>query len=45
MWYDIFVATFYTVVCFLTLDPVYSVTLSVSNLVKSLGMLDVCTVL
>lgn len=39
MWYDIFVATLYTlVVCFLTLDPVYSVTLSVSNLTKSLGM-------
>lgn len=39
MGYDIFVATLYTlVVCFLTLDPVYSVTLSVSNLTKSLGM-------
>ena len=28
------------VVCSLTIDPVYSVTLSVSNLVKSLGMLS-----
>ena len=38
-WYDIFVATLYTlVVCFPTLDPVYSVTLSISNLTKSLGM-------
>ena len=39
MWYDSFVAPFYTLVaCSLTIDPVYSVTLSVSNLVKSLGM-------
>ena len=46
MWYDSFVAPFYTlVVCSLTIDPVYSVTLSVSNLVKSLGMFHTCSAL